>query len=344
MIAYNRVYSILFIVVILAGACSTKRKEADESAAQPGMVWIQGGEFVMGSDARDAYEHERPAHPVKVKGFWMDVTEVTNAQYKEFVDATGYVTLAEKAPDWEALKAQLPAGTPRPPDSVMVAGALVFDPPKEAVTLNDYTQWWAWKKGANWKNPEGPGSNLDGRLNHPVVHMAYEDVQAYCKWAGKRLPTEAEWEFAVRGGKEQYDYGSERELKTQQGRFVANYFQGSFPVRDLAEDGFTGTAPVKTFPANAYGLYDMIGNVWEWTSDLYNVGYFASLPKDKVTENPKGPADFYDPREPGIRKYVTKGGSYLCASNYCSNYRSSARQGTAFDSGLSHIGFRCVKD
>jgi len=348
MVIYNRTYRAvwLLLLVVFACACGTPgtKNESAESTEHPGMVWIPGGKFTMGTDAQNAYEHERPAHPVKVKGFWMDITEVTNAQYKEFTDATGYVTIAEKAPRWEELKTQLPEGTPRPPDSVLVAGALVFDPPKDVVTLNDYSQWWSWKKGASWKSPEGPGSNLEGRWNHPVVHIAYEDAQAYCKWAGKRLPTEAEWEFAVRGGKEQYEYGSERELKTQKGGFVANYFQGSFPVRDLAEDGFTGTAPVRTFPANAYGLYDMIGNVWEWTSDLYNVEYFASLPQNEATDNPHGPTDFYDPQEPGVKKYVTKGGSYLCASNYCSNYRSSARQGTAFDSGQSHIGFRCVKD
>ncbi len=243
MIVYNQIYRVVcpLLLVVFVSACGTQstKVESAGSTEHPGMVRIPGGEFTMGTDAQNAYEHERPAHPVKVKGFWMDITEVTNAQYKEFTEATGYVTIAEKAPSWEELKAQLPDGTPRPPDSVLVAGALVFDPPKDVVTLNDYSQWWSWKKGANWKSPEGPGSNLEGRWNHPVVHIAYEDAQAYCKWAGKRLPTEAEWEFAVRGGKEQYEYGSERELKTQQGGFVANYFQGSFPVRDLAEDGFT---------------------------------------------------------------------------------------------------------
>jgi len=345
MAVYSRIYRVLWIVylVVFASACNTCTT-IETSEAPPGMIWIPGGEFTMGTEAPDAEPHERPSHPVTVDGFWMDITEVTNTQYKAFVDATGYITVAEKAPTWEDLKAQLPEGTPKPHDSVFAAGALVFNPPAGVVTLNDYSQWWSWTRGASWKSPEGPGSNLDGRLNHPVVHIAYEDAQAYCTWAGKRLPTEAEWEFAVRGGKEQYEYGSERELKTNTGGFIANYFQGSFPARNLAEDGFTGTSPVKTFPANAYGLYDMIGNVWEWTGDLYNVGYYASLPHDKPADNPRGPTNSYDPQEPGVKKYVTKGGSYLCASNYCSNYRSSARQGTAFDSGLSHIGFRCVKD
>lgn len=334
-----------FALFAVLTACQSRQntpEDAGTTEKNEGMVWVPGGTFVMGTDDQNSYDHERPAHTVHVDGFWMDVTEVTNGQYKKFADATGYVTVAEKAPSWDELKQQLPPGTPKPPDSVLVAGALVFHPPHEPVMLNDYAQWWTWTKGANWRHPEGAGSDLEGRWNHPVVHIAYEDALAYCAWAGKRLPTEAEWEFAVRGGKEQYQYGSERELNPQ-GKFIANYFQGSFPVKDLAEDGFTGTSPVASFPPNAYGLCDMIGNVWEWTNDLYNVEYYASLPKNKITDNPRGPASSYDPQEPGVKKYVTKGGSYLCASNYCSNYRSSARQGTAFDSGLSHIGFRCVK-
>ncbi len=308
------------------------------------MVWIPGGDFVAGTDDRSAYDHERPAHPVRVKSFWMEATEVTNAQYKKFVNATAYITVAERKPSWEDLKQQLPPDTPKPHDSLFVPGALAFHAPDDnPVLVNDYSRWWTWTPGASWKHPVGPGSNLDNRWDHPVIHIAYEDALAYCEWAGKRLPTEAEWEFAVRSDKEQYQYVSAKQLESD-GKFIANYFQGSFPVKDLAEDGFAGTSPVKSFPPNAYGLYDMIGNVWEWTSDLYHVGYYSSLHKNKITENPQGPKTSFDPLEPGIKKYVTKGGSYLCASDYCSNYRSSARQGTAFDSGLSHIGFRCVKD
>lgn len=317
----------------ITAACSPERTPVMK---QGSMVWLEGGEFMMGTNSREAYEHERPAHPVKVSGFWMDTTEVTNAQFKKFVDATNYVTVAERKPDWEELKTQLPEGTPRPPDSVMVAGSLVFQPPAGYVSLNDYSQWWTWTKGADWQHPEGPASNLDARPNHPVVHIAFEDANAYCTWAGKRLPTEAEWEYATQAG------GSNEARERTDSKPDANYFQGSFPVRNLLEDGFDRTAPVGSFAANSNGLYDMIGNVWEWTSDRYHVHYFAMLPTDKATENPAGPETAYDPEEPGVIKYVTKGGSFLCASNYCSNYRTTARQGTAFDSGMSNVGFRCV--
>lgn len=308
-----------------------------------GMVWIPGGEFTMGSNDQRSYEHERPAHTVSVDGFWMDATEVTNLQYKKFVDATGYVTVAERVPDWEVLKLQLPVGTPKPDDSLLVPGSLVFTPPdKPVLKLDDWSAWWRWKKGASWRSPEGPGSTVEGRWDHPVVHIAYEDAVAYCKWVGKRLPTEAEWEFAARGGRQTFAYLSEADLSAN-GKLTANYFQGSFPNNDLSQDGFKRTSPVATFPANGYGLYDMIGNVWEWTGDLYNIGYYQLLSRNGVSENPKGPEISYDPTEPEVKKYVTKGGSFLCASDYCSNYRASARQGTAFDTGLSHIGFRCVK-
>ncbi|HEY9005321.1 MAG TPA: formylglycine-generating enzyme family protein [Ohtaekwangia sp.] len=336
----------VFIMLVLSFGCAEKSKNSDASSSREkpaGMVWIPGGDFTMGTDERDAYEHERPAHGVRVKGFWMDETEVTNEQFKKFTDATNYITVAERKPTWEELSRQLPPGTPKPPDSLLVPGSLVFHAPEQPVMLNDYTQWWEWKKGVNWQHPEGPDSNLDGKWNHPVVHIAYEDALAYATWAGKRLPTEAEWEFASRGGQEQqrYSWGSE---VSPQGKFMANTFQGSFPTRNLAEDGFASSSPVKTFPANNYGLYDMIGNVWEWTSDWYDATYFQSLARMAITEDPKGPAKSYDPNEPYAQKRVTKGGSFLCASNYCVNYRPSARQGTSVDSGQSHIGFRCVKD
>lgn len=304
---------------------------------QDNMVKVSGGEFVMGTNSKESYKHEQPAHPVKVNAFWMDTTEVTNTDYKKFTDATGYITVAERKPDWEELKKQLPEGTPKPADSILVAGSLVFTTPSGFVSLNDYSQWWTWTKGANWKNPEGAASDLEARWDHPVVHVAYEDAKAYCEWAGKRLPTEAEWEFAAQLGARTPKEGEIGEVK-------ANYFQGSFPTRNLLEDGFDRTAPVGSFEANNFGLHDMIGNVWEWTSDLYNIHYFATLPTDKTTNNPTGPEQSYDPNEPGVLKYVTKGGSFLCASNYCSNYRTTARQGTAFDSGMSNVGFRCVKD
>lgn len=339
---------IAFLITLLLAACIKKNSEnltpkniPDEQPT--GMVWIPGGEFSMGTDEPDTYEHERPAHGVRIKGFWMDETEVTNEQFRVFTEATNYITVAERKPKWEDLQKQLPPYTPKPPDSLLVPGAVVFDAPRGTVMLNDLSLWWKWTKGADWKHPDGPQSNLDGKWQHPVVHIAYEDAAAYATWAGKRLPTEAEWEFASRGGKQQTRYSWGNEV-TPGGKLLANTYQGSFPSRNLKEDGFEGSAPVKSFPPNEYGLYDMIGNVWEWTSDWYDPNYYTTLAQNAVTLNPQGPAKSFDPNEPYAQKRVTKGGSFLCANNYCLNYRPSARQGTAFDSGQSHIGFRCVKD
>lgn len=350
----NRV-AISFLVII-AGCSQEKKTEVSEdkssstaalttstSVAPEGMVWIPGGEFTMGTDDPESYEAERPAHRVRVNGFWIDVTEVTNEQFKKFVEATKYVTTAEKKPVWEELKKQLPPDTPKPDDALLVPGSLVFTPPSYAISLNDYSQWWTWTPGADWKHPEGPRSSIEKRMNHPVVHVSYDDALAYCKWTGKRLPTEAEWEFASRGGreKERYSWGNDF---MPAGKFMANTFQGAFPATNTSDDGYTSSSPVKTFPPNDYGLYDIIGNAWEWTSDYYNITYYAEIAKQPVANNPKGPDKPYDPREPYAEKRVTRGGSFLCADNYCVNYRPSARQGTAFDSGMSHIGFRCVKD
>ncbi len=337
----------LLIAGLGIGSC-TKEKQSSPASPQKnkkteGMVWIPGGEFTMGTDDLNAYDHERPAHLVKVDGFWMDETEVTNEQFKKFADETGYKTVAERKPDWEELKKQLPPGTPKPPDSVLVAGSIKFSPPPGPVMLNDISQWWSWTPTASWRQPGGKETGGEMKWDHPVVHIAYEDAAAYCKWAGKRLPTEAEWEFASRGG----DFSEETNFTASvrnNGQLTANVFQGSFPNNNLAEDGFTSTAPVKSFPANSYGLYDMIGNVWEWTTDLYDTEYFAQVARENaVSVNPKGSLRFYDPRELYVKKYVTKGGSYLCAADYCTNYRPTARQATAFDTGQSHLGFRCVK-
>ncbi len=338
----------LLCLFLLFVGCQTKPTDQHEPESPPlekveGMVWIPGGTFIMGTDDAEAYDHERPAHQVRVSGFWMDETEVTNEQFAAFVGATGYITVAERKPSWEDLKKQSPPNTPPPPDSLLVPGSLVFIPPSEPVTLNDYTQWWHWVAGASWKHPEGPGSDLEGRMQHPVVHIAYEDAAAYCEWADKRLPTEAEWEFASRGGVEQQRYAWGNTVKVN-GRYMANTFQGSFPNRNLEEDGFERLSPVRSFPANAYGLYDMIGNVWEWTSDWYHVDYFKQLARAPLTVDPKGPEKSWDPFEPYAIKRVSKGGSFLCSDEYCVNYRPSARQGTAFDSGMSNLGFRCVRD
>lgn len=322
---------------------NTKAVPVQEPADAPdGMVWVPGGTFTMGTNEQAAYSQEKPAHAVKVNGFWMDATEVTNEQFKAFADATGYVTVAERKPDWEEMKKQLPPGTPQPADDQLVAGALVFTPPSEPVSTYNYAQWWTWTPGANWRHPEGLGSGLEGRWNHPVVHIAYEDAVAYCEWAGKRLPTEAEWEFAARGGNEQQRYAWGDDFRPQ-GRFMANTFQGQFPNRNSGEDGFSGTAPVKSFSANQYGLYNMIGNVWEWTSDWYDVQAYQKR-EGKLVSNPDGPSQSFDPQNPYAQERVTKGGSFLCAVDYCVNYRPSARIGTSYDTGMSHTGFRCVVD
>ncbi len=342
----------IFFITLLFTACTKKQsaaphqnqniEETKPAMGNDGMVWIDGGKFSMGTNKeQDSYEHERPAHNVSLNGFWIDATEVTNAQFKAFVEATQYVTTAEVIPSWDEIKKQLPPGTPKP-DQDFQAGSLVFFSPKYAISLEDYSQWWRWVDGANWRHPEGSSSNIDARMDHPVVHVSYEDAQSFCRWAGKRLPTEAEWEYASRQAGPQESMRME-DLKIS-GRYVANTFQGVFPSGDLGSDGYIGTAPVRSYPANSLGIYDMIGNVWEWTSDFYHADYYKQVSNEATIANPTGASKPFDPQEPYARKYVTKGGSYLCSNNYCSNYRTSARQATSFDSGSSNVGFRCVKD
>ena len=322
-----------------------------------GMAWIPGGEFLMGSDHKKAQANEKPTHKVTVSGFWMDTTHVTNDQFAQFVKETNYKTTAEQVPDWEAIRVQLPPGTPKPPASVFVPGAMVFVGTNAKVNLNDYSQWWAYVPGANWRHPAGPKSNIDGKGNHPVVQVSYEDALAYAKWAGKRLPTEAEWEFAARGGLNQATYVWGDQLE-QEGKLPANIWdvkKQAFPVVNPVispkAGGAVGTSSVGTYPQNGYGLFDMTGNAWQWVADWYRADYFAMQAKEYrngVVNNPQGPTSSYDPDDYGVPpnapKRVIRGGSFLCNEDYCQSYRPSARRGADPFSPMSHLGFRLVKD
>lgn len=301
--------------------------------APEGMVWIPGGTFWMGCETCEMPD-ALPVHLVTVDGFWMDETTITNAQFEKFVKTTGYKTIAERPPD--------PKDFPGVPVENLVPGSAVFSPPKEEVSLDNPYVWWKYVKGANWKNPEGPGSSIKGRENHPVVHLAWDDALAYANWAGKRLPTEAEYEFAARGGLDRKLYAWGNELKPA-GHWPANIFQGQFPTKNLVEDGFAATSPVKAFPPNKFGLYDVGGNVWQWCSDWYRPDYFEQQAAQGTVRNPQGPSDSHDPQEPGIPKRVQKGGSFLCSDQYCVRYLVGSRGKGAADSGSSNVGFRCVK-
>lgn len=319
--------------------------EQPETIKTPkGMVWIPGGNFNQGAVAHDkmAMGHERPNFPVSVNGFFMDINEVTNSDFKKFVDDTGYQTIAEREIDWEEMKKQLPAGTPKPHDSIMQPGSLIFKKTKSSVSnLYDFSQWWEWKIGANWMQPNGPGSTIKGKENHPVVHIAYDDALAYCAWTGRRLPTEAEWERAARGiqnGKI-FVWGDDISLLPK----MANTWEGEFPVINTKVDGFERRAAVKSYPPNDYGLYDMAGNVWEWTNDWYNTNYYKEInQRGDVLINPSGAQAPYNERDPYARERVIKGGSFLCSESYCASYRISARMATSLDSAQEHLGFRTV--
>ena len=316
--------------------------QQDRPKALPaGMVWIPSGEFSMGGinpvgmneGGSESMNDARPVHRVHVKGFFMDASEVTNKEFAAFVQATGYVTVAETKPTKEEF--------PTAPEEDLVAGSVVFTP-TQVVDLNDHYQWWNYIHGADWKHPQGPHSDIKGKDDYPVVHIAWEDAAAYAKWAGKRLPTEAEWEFAARGGHagDLYTWGNQFKPN---GKWMANTYQGKFPQSDIGSDGFTGIAPVKQFPANTYGLYDMAGNVWEWCNDWYRPDYYETL-AGKVTNNPQGPAESYDPAEPGQKKKVQRGGSFLCTDQYCTRYMMGTRGKGEYRSATNHLGFRCVKD
>jgi formylglycine-generating enzyme len=316
---------------------ATLAKKRDQHT---GMSQIPSGTFMMGGDNKQANDDEFPKHKVTISGFWMDETQVTNAQFQKFVAATKYVTTAEKKPDWEELKKQQPPNTPRPDEKLMVPASLVFTKLDHPVPLDNPVQWWSWTPDANWRHPRGPKSNIEG-LNHPVVHVSWDDANAYCKWQEKRLPTEAEWEWAARGGliNKIYPWGNE---PIDSGVVKANTWQGRFPYKNTLRDKYLYTSPVGSFAANGYGLYDMAGNVWEWVADWYRHDYYSSV-KDGVT-NPQGPSTSYDPDEPGVTKKTLRGGSFLCNENYCSGYRVAARMKTSPDTSMEHLGFRCVSN
>ena len=321
---------------------TVENQKRPDGPAPDGMVWIPGGEFSMGAVEQagmsdvgmQATRDSRPIHRVYVDGFWMDETEVTNAQFSKFIAATKYMTVAERTPRAE----DFPGASPEN----LVAGGVVFTPPKHPVLLNDHFQWWAYVTHADWRHPEGPASTITGRDQYPVVQIAYEDALAYAKWAGKRLPTEAEWEFAARGGLsgKLYPWGDEF---TPANRAMNNSHQGHFPDHDAGEDGFAGIGPVKQFAANGYGLYDVAGNVWEWVSDWYRPDYYGELAAKGVARNPQGPPTSFDPSEPGEKKRVHRGGSFLCTDQYCSRYMVGTRGKGESSTGTNHVGFRLVK-
>ena len=325
---------------------TVENKNAPPGPAPEGMVWIPGGEFSMGAqdptDMHDAVGMQattdsRPVHRVFVDGFWMDATEVTNEQFALFVKATGYVTVAEQTPRAEDF--------PGAPPERLVPGSVIFTPPDHAVPLTDAYQWWSEVSGASWRHPLGPKSSIAGKERFPVVHIAYADALAYAQWARKRLPTEAEWAFAARGGLTGQVFPWGNEFK-EGGAWGANTHQGHFPSHDTGEDSFVGIAPVAQFPPNGYGLYDIAGNVWEWISDWYRPDTYATEAKEAgeggLTVNPQGPETSFDPGEPHAPKRINRGGSFLCNAQYCASYRPSARMRTSPDTGQNHLGFRCV--
>jgi formylglycine-generating enzyme required for sulfatase activity len=313
-------------------------------SAPNGMAWIPGGEFSMGSmtpnggantmATMNSVNDSQPIHRVYVDGFWMDKTDVTNDEFAKFVEATGYKTIAEIAPTKEQF--------PDAPAENLVAGSTVFTSTKDTVPLNDYFQWWRYVQGANWRHPTGPESDIKGKGNYPVLQVAYADAEAYAKWAGKRLPTEAEWEFAARGGLTGKTYAWGDELKPD-GKWMANIYEGRFPVKDTGADGFAGVAPVAQFPPNGYGLYDMAGNVWQWCSDWYRPDTYARLKlAGGVARNPQGPSASYNPGDDQPQR-VHRGGSFLCTDEYCTRYMMGTRGKGDVDTGSNHVGFRCVK-
>ncbi|WP_299012367.1 formylglycine-generating enzyme family protein [uncultured Polaribacter sp.] len=343
--------SLFAFVVVFLFACTNKTNKKEEKASNAkeivespvGMVWVPTKTFLMGAKPGDTYAmpREKPAHKVTVSGFFMDATEVTNGQFKKFVEETKYITVAERPLDWDEIKKDLPPGTPKPDDSILQPGSLIFN--KQArgvVSMENYGQWWTWKVGANWRQPEGLGSSIEGKENYPVVHVGLEDALAYCKWANRRLPTEAEWESAAQGSNtdNKYVWGNNlAELNKN-----ANTWQGTFPTENISEDNFEYISPIKSYPENNIGIYDMAGNVWEITTDFFDPTYYKTLDVNKTYTNPKGAKQSRSPTNPYQTEYVMKGGSFLCHASYCASFRISARMGMEPSSSSDHIGFRTV--
>ena len=336
------IITVIFSILIFFTQCKSDDIKVNKSKAPKGMILVKSKTFIQGAKVSDNYAmaREKPAHKVTVDSFFIDITEVTNKQFKEFVKETKYITVAEREIDWEIMKKQLPPDTPKPHDSILRPGSLIFNKKVNAVVnMNNYSQWWTWKIGANWRHPSGPESTIKGKDNYPVVHIALEDALAYCKWANRRLPTEAEWESAAQGINSDaiFTWGNDAKVLNSK----ANTWQGVFPVKNESKDGFEFISPVKSYASNSIGLYDMKGNVWEITSDLFNINYYKELPQENIV-NPKGSKKAYNPQNPYQKEYVMKGGSFLCHESYCASFRISAKMGVAIDSASDHVGFRTV--
>ena len=334
---------LLIIYMLFMGCKDVSDKKILNISAPEGMVWISSKSFTKGGKAGDNYAMERefPSHEVYVDGFFIDITEVTNKQFKKFVQETGYITIAEREINWDEIKKNIPPNTPKPADSVLQPGSLIFNKEiKEVGNMGNYFQWWKWKIGANWKQPLGPGSTITNMDDFPVVHVAYEDALAYCEWAGRRLPTEAEWESAAQGNFNDaiFSWGNELSLLNQN----ANTWQGDFPIENTFLDKHESIAVVKSYPPNSVGVYDMIGNVWEITGDLFNINHYKELDLNESIKNPKGASSCYNPNNPYELQYIMKGGSFLCHDSYCASYRISSRMGVSIGSASDHMGFRTV--